>query len=174
MWVPALDDVLEGLSRTMERAVIPAIEDPYARMQAMSVSMRLLNLAQRWEAIGEWAAIENEEMRAGLAACAQALHASGQSDEPPEEAALVRDILGQMARLYPPDPPRRSLASLADESQDLGLLMEDAILRLEAMQQAHSANENLASAREALRRVIRAQAERRDPGMDSSEIQHPN
>ncbi len=174
MFLPTIDEVLEGLHRTMERAVIPAIEDPYARAQAMSVSLRLLGLVERWAAIEEWAAIENDEMRAALARCAEELGGSQPGPDAGSITAISGDIRVQLAREYPLEPARRSLSSLAEEGQHLGLLMEEVILRLEELQREQPGDDSLAAARAAIRDVIRVQAERRDPKLDSSEIQHPN
>jgi len=173
MWLPLLDEVLEGLHRTMERAVIPAIEDEYARRQAMSVSLRLLGLAERWSSFAGWLELENAEMRDGLAACAGALQ-PGTLPADVEPMRIAEAIHSQTARMYPSEPPQRSLASLAEENTDLGALMEQVILGLEALQRDAPADARFAAAREAVRAVLRAQAERRDPKLDSSEIQHPN
>lgn len=173
MWLPSLDEVLEGLHRTLERSVIPAIEDEYARRQAMSVSLRLIGLAERWSSFAGWLELENAEMRDGLTSCAEALEAAaGSSDGEP--ARIAMKIRAQVSRIYPPEPARRNTASFAEENTDLGVLMEQAILGLETLQRDAPAETRFAAAREALRVVLRAQAERRDPGLDSSEIQHPN
>lgn len=173
MWLPSLDEVLEGLHRTLERSVIPAIEDEYARRQAMSVSLRLLGLAERWSSFANWLALENGEMRGGLASCAEALEGAG-GPVGGAPARIAAEIRAQVARSYPPEPPQRSLASLAEENTDLGVAMENVILGLEALQRSDPSDARLGAAREALRSVLRAQAERRDPKLDSSEIQHPN
>ncbi len=135
MYVPSLGEVLEGLHRAMEESVVPSIEDAYARTQATNVSIQLRDLMQRWEELPEWLAVENEEARSGLAECIQAMERVTVSRGEQEVRALVDALRLQLAHEYPCEPPRRRVASLVEESHDLGYAVEQtAARRLEAHQ----------------------------------------
>lgn len=175
MYLPSLAEILEGLQRALQRSVIPAIDDPYARTIAMRMSDELGTLAGRLADARGWCELENGEMRLGLQAAIEALATpDADAGASAASASLRGNLVEALQQEFPPDQPARSAESLAQEGQVLGGVIEAAILQLHELQNARPADASLARAREALRSVVRAQAARRDPGLDASQIQHRN
>ncbi|MCC6382650.1 MAG: hypothetical protein IT304_09065 [Dehalococcoidia bacterium] len=172
MYLPPLAEILEGLQRALQRSVIPALDDPYARTIAMRVCGELGTLAGRLVDVRRWCELENAEARLALQSALDALAPA--DGEASALADLRATVAAALAREFPSDQPDRSEQSLAAEGQVLGGAIETAILRLHELQRLQPADASLAQAREALRAVIRAQAVRRDPGLDAAQIQHRN
>lgn len=171
MYVPELDEIIAGLHRILERDVIPSIGDRYARNQAMLVSTQLRDLMARWNALPGAIEQENEEMRQALATCEQWLANSTSSS--PLVASTREAIRAQLRRTYPAVPPTRSITSIAAEHSDLLATFAEttrALLELER----NGADDAIRNGHGVLRTVIRLHAERRDPGVDSSQVRHRN
>lgn len=161
MYVPKMQDSLMALQRAMDAEVIPFIDDSYVLQRARIVRGELAYLARLSEILPGLLTLENEERRQGLKECVRSL-ATAKGNGCDEGAdSLIGKVNTQLARSYLPEAPVPHIEDLARENQDLGELMEQAIEALEALRVQQPGNQAVCDARQALRKVIVAEADRR-------------
>lgn len=160
MYLPTMPEALAALQRAMDAEVIPFIDDNYARAQATMVRTELGLLARLSEMLPGFLALENEERRQGLQQCARIVAAAKTSGRENADS-LVGEVSAQLARSYLPEAPIPRIEDLAREHQDLGALMERAIEVLEVLRVKHPGSQTISDARQALRKVMTAEADRR-------------
>jgi hypothetical protein len=161
MYLPTIQESLSALKRAMDAEVIPFIDDNYVQTQAKMVSTELGLLAWLLEMLPGFLAKENEERRQGLQECARSVAAVKMKGSDNVVDSLVEEVDTQLTRSYLPEVTIPRLEDLAMEHQHLGDLMERAIDVLEALRVQHPGSQAISDARQALRKVIVAEAGRR-------------
>ena len=161
MYLPTMQEALVALQRAMDAEVIPFIDDSYARAQATMVRTELGLLAWLSEMLPGFLALENKERRRGLQECARSVAAVKTNGREDVADSLVGEVSAQLARSYLPEAPIPRIEDLAREHQDLGDLMERAIDVLEVLRVQHPGSRAISDARQALRKVMAAEADRR-------------
>jgi len=161
MYLPTMKESLMALQRSMDTEVIPFIDDSYALAQATMVKTELGLLARLSEMLPGFLVQENKERRQGLQECARIVATAKTNGREDASNSLIGKVKAQLERSYIPETPAPHLEDLDREHQDLGEMMEQAIDALEALQVQHPGSQAISDARQALRKVITAEANRR-------------
>ena len=171
MYVPTLQELLDGVARTIETFVVPALQDRFARGQAEAAVAQLRGMTAHWAMIGEEARAENAEMRAMLAEIMPALLAAS----PALGLEAVTSQAGAaLAVRFDEDQPPRSPTSLGAEGNHLGQIMVNLIHAFHAVQLDALRDSDLIDAQRKLRAITKQQALRREPTARNEEIMFQN
>ena len=163
MYVPSLEELLDGLHRMMTKSVVPMIDDEFARAAANQVCDKLKEIASIQSIVDQWATLESEEMREALVCCLALIDTDPRISHD-KCGVELRTIIDTAVRTeFLPDQRNRSTTSLLRENEVLARATEVAIPLLYDLQRRLPASQVPVSAREEIRRVIRLQAQRRDP-----------
>lgn len=161
MYMPTMKESLMALQRAMDAEVIPFINDSYALAQATMVKTELGLLAWLSGMLPGFLALENDERRQGLQECTQSLAAVKTNGREDGADSLIGEINAQLSRSYLPKAPVPHIEDLAREHQDLGALIERAVEVLESLRVQDPGSRAISDARQALRKVMVAEAVRR-------------
>lgn len=116
-----IDQLLEGITHSIDHVILPGLSSPYLRAQAAAISSSLRNLATRLAVIDEILLHQNHSLREIFQGIENLLSSSHELSTDDPSIRLRRKIEAQLARKYGTKRP------LADENYDLKSLLEEAI-----------------------------------------------
>lgn len=116
-----IDQLLEGITYSIDHVILPGLSSPYLRAQAAAISSSLRNLATRLAVLDEILLHQNHSLREIFQDLEKILSSSHElsTDEP--SLRLRREVEAQLAKKYDTKRP------LADENYDLKSLLEEVI-----------------------------------------------
>lgn len=123
-----IDQLLEGITESIDHVILPGLTSPYLRAQTAAISSSLRNLATRLAVLDEVLLQQNRSLRDIFEGLENILRLSHELATDEACMRLRRKVEAQLAKTY--DPPR----PLAGENTDLKSLLEEVVERLWEME----------------------------------------
>jgi len=172
MFVPTLQEMLDGIARGLESEVLISVECKYSKKILIKFINQLKNTDNILKLYSDQASIENSEMRHALREVRNKL--SHIHDPHPDLSGLLTGIDTALSQEFPDDQLGRSASSLGKEGNVLSSKMIDIIEFINKNYDSNHLPDRVYKSREELRRIIRAQSDRRDPKISAEETEFRN
>ena len=124
-----IDQLLEGITYSIDHVILPGLSSPYLRAQAAAISSSLRNLATRLAVLDEILLQQNHSLRDLFQGLEAILRSSHEISTDEASMRLRRKIEAQLAKKYDTQRP------FADENYDLKSLLEEVIEGLWEMEE---------------------------------------